>query len=485
MGETKTMQDLQKATKNSTFLLSGKIISKVFTFLFLIVIGRILGDANYGKFCFAISFTMMFAIFTDFGLRMLTIKELSVQKEASIYIGNILILKGILIILLAIALYGVSMLLHYDKETLKVIYIVGASIFIHSFSFWISSIFIAYQRANLEAIILIFESFSITVLGILVVLKGYGIIGLSIAYLIANTLSLLLTLLLGKAKIPKPVIKINFYSLLNLLKTAVPLGLLAIFSVFYQKSDTVMLGLMTTDAVVGQYNAAYRILEAIFFIPESYTIVLLPILSLYCEQHKTKELLATYKTSFKFLLILSMGISMGLTILANNIIPMIYGKDFAPAIKGLQVLCWTLPFSFINNLVGTILIAKGKGIIPAKAMGLGALFNIILNAILIPKFSFIGASVATIITEMFSFTIQFTALTKVLGVVPELKDSIVKPLLATIIILFVLFLPHNTNFFIKIIIIPTGYLFLLFLLKAFSKKDIKTFRQFFKKSSIQ
>src|SRR3989338_5833491 len=90
------MSILRRIAKNATVTFIGNNVLKVISTILVILIARYLGDVEYGKFSFALSFTGLFLVLMDLGTRILIVREISQnKKEASKIVANVLILKFI------------------------------------------------------------------------------------------------------------------------------------------------------------------------------------------------------------------------------------------------------------------------------------------------------------------------------------------------------------------------------------------------------
>ena len=477
------MDDAWTVAKNSTFLLIGRILGKVLTIAFVILVARELGDTGFGKFSFALSFAMIFAVVSNFGLHTLTIRELAGKREeARYYVANLIFLKAILLVLVLSASFGVARLL--DVEERYVLYIVGASVFLRYFSTVIRSVFIAYQKMEYESAMVIVENLTTLVLGGLAVKMGYGLRGLSLGYLLAGIITLVGSLVLVVYRFVRPVFRVSLPFSIELLKAALPFTFMGICSVVYVKIDTVMLGIMKSAASVGWYSAAYRILEAVMFIPPVFALALLPVLSIYHKENMGEKLRKAYELSFKILFSIGLGIAVGLFLLAGHVVHLLYGRDFVHAGDALKILSWTILFGYVNYLLGSVLIAMRKEKIPAITIGFGTVFNIGLNALLIPKFGYLGASISTVLTEVLSFGIQFGCVTKAVGLI-NISNSFFKPLLSASIVGIFLWKFQGGNFFLMVLLSAALYLLLLFVFRTFTRLDNNLFRSLLAKAIIR
>ena len=114
---------------------------------------RYLGAAGFGILSFALAFTGIFGVFTDLGLQQLTIREVARDKSlASKYLGNIAVMKLILVIITFGLIALTINLLGYPEQTIKVVYLVALSIIFSAFSGMFYSIFQAYEKMEYQSV---------------------------------------------------------------------------------------------------------------------------------------------------------------------------------------------------------------------------------------------------------------------------------------------------------------------------------------------
>ena len=388
------------------------------------------------------------------------------------YLRNRIIIKIVLAFLTfgLIALY--VNLLGYDQKTIFVVYLVSLSSILTSIFGIFYSIFQSYEKMEYQSlgqvlnIILMFS-------GVIIAMNlGFDVIGFSLIYLISSLITLVFILLIHIWKFYLPKIEIDFIFWSQTMKEALPYGITGIFVMIYYWIDSIMLSIMAENEIVGWYNTEYKIVYIFLYLYSIYIISIFPVMSnLY--KISIESLKFTFERSFKYLLIISTPIGIITTFIASKLILIIYGVDYIPSIIALQILIWTLIFMFLNNLSDNLLGSVNKQLIVTKITGLGAILNILLNLILIPKFSYIGASFATVITEFLLMPIliyviwknKFTNLTQLLKDLPKIIFS-------SLVLIIFLFYPNNLNL---IILIPASlgiYVVSIYLSNTLDETDI-------------
>ena len=290
-----------------------------------------------------------------------------------------------------------------------------------------------------------------------------------IALVFSESIKMLISYSFSK-KIVRPRFEIDFGLWKYLFKEALPLALSSIVWVIYYRIDIVMLSMMMGDAEVGLYSAAYKLCEPFSIIPYALLVSLFPIMSV---SFKTSEerLIKSYRLSFKYFLIITLPIAIGVSILSDKIIFLIYGAEFAGSAVALEILIWGLVFSSGSALFWNLLISMNKQKLGIYITALSACGNITLNFILIPLMSYVGASIASVITAVLAFITGFYFVSRNLQVLPLHKISIKLVVAGLIMGAFVYFI--NANIFVLILCAALIYLISLLFLKTFTEEDIE------------
>lgn len=179
----------------------------------------------------------------------------------------------------------------------------------------------------------------------------------------------------------------------------------------YTHMDSVMLGLMSTDHQVGLYSAAIRIRSILVSIVTSLGVVLLPRASYYVHNGLKDEFLRISKKALNFVWILALPLTVYIVFFAKLGIYFLSGESFEGAVLPLQVIMPTVLLVGITNIMGIqMLVPLGKERIVLWSEVCGAITDLALNALLIPRYAATGAAMGTLAAEAVVFLVQLGAL---------------------------------------------------------------------------
>ena len=473
------MNNVRRIAKNALALTIADIVSKLLSFLLIIYIARYLGDVGFGKYSFAFAFSNFFLIFVDIGLNYLFVRDVARDKtKAQKYLGNVLIIKTILAILVLMVMVLVVNLIQYPPDTSRAVYIVSFSLIIGSISSSIHSIFNAYEKMEYPAIISTVEKIIFVGTAVPILIFGYGLIPLLLMYMFASIANLFISGFIVCKKFTAPKFDIDYILWKYLIKTALPFLLTFVFASIYFYIDTIMLSFMKGDAVVGWYNAAYNLLSALIPILALLMNTMFPVFSR-LFQSSANDLNMAFSTSVRYLFIFTLPIVVGTTLISENIIYFLYGEVFVESILTLQILIWALLFISISIVLYTLLNSTNRQMLVTKATAFGALINVSLNLLLIPKMSLIGAAIATLITEAFLFAVYFYLVSK-FQPIASIHRIIFKPIVAVSVMAVSIQFINEMNIFLIVIIAAFIYIGVLIGIKGFTKSDVDMLRQIVK-----
>jgi O-antigen/teichoic acid export membrane protein len=408
------MNTAARVTKNTGAIIAGDMVNKAIGLIILISLARYLGSTEFGRYSFIFAFIFLFGIIADLGVNIIVVREISRDRSiAEKMLGNALALK----IFLSAAAIVLSLLtvnlLNYPESTKILVYIASFSLFISSLTGIYGSMFRVLLEMKYAVVAgIIGQICLVTLIFIIIALKGtlYHMIS---ATVIANAIGLLFTFLFSR-RFAIPKLELDIQYIKNILKPAIVLGLSGVFVIIYYRIDIIMLSLMQNDTVVGYYSAAYRLIDPFIFIPMAFMASLFPLMSQYFKSSpSTNKLVDTYTLSLKYMILIAFPIAIGVTLLSENIILIVFGDEFSPAGAALSVLIWSTVFIFTNIVFSTVLISINKEKTITFISAIMMALNIIANYILIPQLSYVGASIATVFTQAFGSVVCFFYLTKI------------------------------------------------------------------------
>ncbi len=184
-------------------------------------------------------------------------------------------------------------------------------------------------------------------------------------------------------------------------------------STVYTNLDTVMLGFMRGETVVGYYDAAVKIKSILVSIVTSLGVVLLPRASYYVERGLMEEFRSISRKALNFVFVAALPMMLYFMLFAKQGILLLSGEGYDPAVSAMQIIMPTLLFIGLSNILGIqILVPMGKEKVVLWSLIVGAVVDVIINIALIPGYGAAGAAAGTMVAEFAVLAYQFVVLRK-------------------------------------------------------------------------
>lgn len=398
------------------------VILSMTSFIFPLItfpyVSRILLPIGTGKVSFATSLISYFSMFAQLGIPVYGIRACAKVRDDREKLTRIvqelliinLVMDVISYALLILTLIFVPRL--YDDRTLYAI--VSLTIVLTSIGMeWLYKALEQYTYITIRSIV--FKFVALVVMFLLIhTQKDYVIYG-GITILAASASNVMNFINVHRYIDFKPAGKYNFR---QHFKPVVTFFAMSCASTIYLHMDTVMLGFMSTEADVGYYDAAVKIRKVLLSIVTSLGAVLLPRASYYVEHGLMDEFRKITRKAFSFVFIIACPMTIYFMIYAKESVFLLSGEAYEGAILPMQIIMPTLFLVGISNITGMqILVPMGKENLVLYSEIAGAVVDVIINVILIPKFASVGVAIGTLVAEVIVLIVQ------VCGLRNEVKDS--------------------------------------------------------------
>jgi len=342
-------------------------------------------------------------VFSDFGLSASVNQKVarcrgSSDNSIAQLVGSSLFLKTILVVPVFIIMASLVHLFGRANDTKWTVYLLGLSVLVNSFTVFFAGVFRGLERMEYEAVASVLERPLIFLIGVWLLMNGYGIISLAILFLVTRLLTLVLSAVVYFGKGQKISLNRDFVFWKQLIVGAVPFGVFLVLGTIYFQIDTIMLALFQDNRAVGLFESVIRLAIVLMIIPEAFTEALFPVLSR--SFHLGQDLTTLYRKSLKLMAIIGFPITVGLLTLADTFIHLLYGAEYLPAVPALRLIALMVSLRFLAYVPGIFLASINKQTLRLTVVGICALFNIVLNLLTIPRWGFVGAAFNTLLTNI-------------------------------------------------------------------------------------
>lgn len=475
------MTTIHKIAKNTGVLLVGNVAYRLISFIVTIYLAKYLGVGDFGKYNFIFEYLGFFEIITDLGLSNILIREMSRNtNDMELLFGNAYIIKIVLSFLAIILAIITVPYIGYSADNIVYFYVASITLIFISCSDAYRAVFQTTLTMKYDIISKLAYRIISACLILYIVYNQGTFLQIIFAALFSEILRTGLNHIFSK-KLINPFFVIKFPLWKFLLKESIPVAFSSVFFLIYHRIDVVMLSMMKGDISVGLYSAAFKLSEPLSLISFALVSSLFPLMSI-SFKNSIETLHKSYKICLKYIIVLVMPIAFGTTLISNKIILFAYELPYEDSATALEILIWALLFSSINYLLTFLLVSINKQKITTLNMGACVLVNILLNYLLIPQYSYNGASAATVITEIVLLIMNYYFINKYIEISSP-YTMYIKPTCACLIMSIVVYYLNNftnTNVFIIIFIAIIIYSISILKLNFFSNDEVEVVKKIFK-----
>lgn len=381
-------------------------------------VSRILLPEGTGKVSFATSIISYFAMFAQLGIPTYGIRACAKvrddKEKLSKTAQEIFIINIVMSILVYIVFFIVICNVPKLKDEKPLLIIVSATIFFNAIGMeWLYKALEQYTYITIRSVI--FKFIALIAMFLLIHQKSDYIIYGAISIFASSASNIFNFVNVHKYISLRPVGDYNFK---QHLKAVSVFFAMSCATTVYTHLDTVMLGFMKTNADVGYYNAAVKIKTILVSIVTSLGTVLLPRASYYVEHGLKEEFYRITKKAINFVFLVATPLMLYFMFFAKEGIFFLSGNNYGGAIVPMQIIMPTLFFIGLTNIMGMqILVPLGKENIVLYSEIVGAIVDLAINYILIPKYASAGAAIGTLVAEIAVWIVQYTYLRK------QIKDA--------------------------------------------------------------
>lgn len=382
--------------------------SFIFPLIAFPYVSRILGPEGMGKVSFAASFISYFSMFAQLGIPTYGIRACAKvrdnREELTRTSQELLIINLTMDIFSYFALFICLISVPKLREDRTLYVIVSSTILLTSIGMeWLYKALEQYSYITIRSII--FKALAFAAMFLLIHNKEDYVIYGGISIFASSASNVLNFINVHKYIDLKPAGKYNFR---QHIKPILIFFAMTAAATVYTNLDTVMLGFMKTNEEVGYYNTAVKIKSVLVSLVTSLGTVLLPRVSYYIGNGDEKDFYKISKKALNFVFIIAVPLFIYFEIFAKEGIYLLSGEAYESSIIPMKIIMPTVLFIGLSNLIGIqILVPLGEEDVVLNSVVLGAIIDLIINALLIPKYASSGAAVGTLIAEFVVLCFQY------------------------------------------------------------------------------
>jgi O-antigen/teichoic acid export membrane protein len=466
------MSESQKVARNTAVLAVATLIDRASSILLVFVLSRIVHASGLGIHAATIALYGLLLMLAEVGVSSFLVREVAKDRDKTqqyvLHLSVIGIIAGLVVM-------GVAALilpyLGYSLELRTCAYIVLLAIIPGTINMLHEAMYVAHQRVEFQTYTTLVVTVGSLAASVSLLLLGYGVVSVIVVFVVTRYLTMFCYLFLTSYYIVPFRGSLQLSFVCSLLREIRLFAASSFIAGFFARPEIILLSLFASEAQIGYYSAALKLVDLWNVLPETFMTNVFPVLSRFYHRadHQAKVL---QERAVKYLFALSLPIAVGLMVAAEPIVYLFFGEEFAPAVIALQILAWNLPVSCLNSMLWRILVARDQQKRNVQVQLVTACTRIASGCVLIFMLGALGAAIATlgnlflhshllarflqrdgIRLEVWRLTWRFAAAAAVMGVMVWVLRS-------------------HTHLSLVVPVAAGLYAILLFVLRAFSADEL-------------
>jgi O-antigen/teichoic acid export membrane protein len=389
---------------NAGMMVGARYIVAALGWLGTLIIVRSLSVAQFGRFSFVFSLILLIAVFADLGIGRLSIKGLLDGTHDPVeFAGTLVVLRAVMGTVTYAAAAVFVIVAGYPAEVVRAMLVAGVALLIATPSRAIEAVFEAHFQLGPVAVANVGGQLAQLVLTAAVAVGGGSVVRFAIPAVVGEVV-IIAWKLVRVRRIQRLRLNVDWVIWKQLLAEALPLAAGNIMDTLYYRVDSVMLSKLDTFSSVGIYNVAYKFVDLVHYLPNA---LMVPVLALLVRSwpDDLDRFGETFRRAFMILVLAGVLVAVEFLVFAGPLIGLLYGSHYSVGAGAGRVVVTAECVGAFGMLAFTTLVAMGRNRLYPMVTMLGLTVNVGLNLILIPRASYFGASLATLVTEVLIVTL--------------------------------------------------------------------------------
>ncbi|HBV57742.1 MAG TPA: hypothetical protein DEB73_00495 [Candidatus Magasanikbacteria bacterium] len=456
--------------KNTLIQIIGRGFSTLFGLIALAAVTRYLGQEQFGWYTTVATFLQFFAVFADFGLTLIGAQMIAEPgADEDRIISNLFSFR----LMLSTLFFGSAMIaiffFPYPLIIKQGVLVLTGSLFAATLQNIFMGVFQKHLRMGIAACGDAMGRFIILIGYFLCIFFQWGLLPILAISAVANATQFAFFFAATK-KIVKITWLTEWVIYKKIFSKSWPIAMSMGFNLIYLRADIIILSLVRSQAEVGLYGAAYRVIDVAASIPVMFMGIILPHLTSAWHADRAK-FNHYFRRAFDFMSIIALPFVLGGIYLAKPAMAFLAGAEFAESGRYLQILLIALLAIFFGALSGHAIVSLNKQRMMIWGYIITAALTLIGYFIFIPRYGAIGAGWMTVFSEILILILTFIMVEKTVRVWPSFT-IFNKSLIGSIAMLAAIYFITLPHFIYSLILAVFVYCAALFLLKGITKKMI-------------
>lgn len=390
-----------KILQNAKWIVLCRIAQALLQLVIGMLTARYLGPSDYGLINYAASVIAFVLPIMQMGLQSTLIQELIQEpnKEGEI-MGTALAMDFVSsLVCMGMVYTFVSVMNYGEPETVIVCMLYSLSLVFRAMEL-MQCWFHSKLQAKYPSIMALCAYAIVSAYRIYLLMTGKSIYWFAVVNSVEYGL-LGISLVLIYYKLGAQKLSFSFQTAKSLFSRSKYYILAAMMVTVFQNTDHIMLKIISGDVENGFYSAAVTSAGVCQFVYLAITDSARPVI-LAGKKDGSADYEKNISRLYCITTYMALAQGVGFAIFAKPIIYILYGEEYLEAVPVLQILVWYIAFVFMGSVRNIWILAEGKQRIVWKLNLAGALLNIAINVVLIPRWGACGAAAASLGTQIFT-----------------------------------------------------------------------------------
>lgn len=452
------MNKIHRIAGNTIFLVLAESVGKICYFALFVMFSRYYQPSFLGSYI-SIAAMVYFSIsLVDLGVSYVLVREIAKDRvNAGRYLSQGLVIVGLSIVFVLVILFTMKIFGYYLRGfNYSIVILVCMAIIGGTLVQLSASVLRGYERMGILAIITIIIHISSTIVGMSMAAGKAGLFMLVANLAFWPLIGGLVLLMITQSYIGKLQFCEEIKVCKKMLVKAVPVYFFILCGSFLQWFDLLVLGYFRNMSEVGTYGIACKVFDGSAMLISCGVAAMIPAMSVYWSR-SVQSSAALYKKALRIFIALGLGGAVGLAMLADPIIVLLFGQMYHDGVLPLRIL--SISFALLCAGAPAIaLLLSADGLLSRFWYLLVPVIvaNILLNLLLAPLYGRVGSAISFVASSALGVAASFTIMKRCFGdLCPPLLHLLVRPAISCFFMATVLWYLRD---FPVYFVIPAGFI---------------------------
>ena len=384
--------------RGTAALATARIAERASSLVVVLLLSRHVGSAGLGAYVTAIAYYQLIATGAELGVSTYLVREIGAAPErTSELVGRATTLATAMSVLVTGAVWLAVPHLGYSSDLRTALAIAALAVLPASIATILQAVFVAHRRVEIETAVTIVSGIATVALSAVVLARGHGVVAVVVVFVAVRAAATIAYVVVTNGWIARIRPVVSPRALVSMLRDVRPFALSSLIGALFARPEIFLLSIFATEATVGRYSAAYKIVDLWQLVPQTFMTNVYPLLA---RAHRAGERTVSglQRMSAAVLLAIGVPVTVGLVLAARPIVHTFFGDGFDSSILVLQVLAPSVVLFCIHSVLWRSLSARGDHdqVLRVQVWTVGV--RLVLGAVLIAAVGAVGAAVAVVAT---------------------------------------------------------------------------------------